>query len=361
LPLDLARLIVSPGTETTEAAMFLRNAWYNASWSKDLTIEPVALTILGDDIVLYRGASGAAAALEDRCCHRAAPLSRGKVVGDALQCGYHGLKFDAAGSCIEVPVQSNIPPGAKVRSYPVIEKYAVAWIWMGDPALADEAKITHLPWLDSPDWKLAPGYLHLDCNGQLLVDNLLDFSHVSYLHPGTLAGDPREATTPVKTERSADGIRVGRWMLDFVPPPLFRAAGGFNGNVDRWQFANWRAPSLVFMEVGAAPTGTGAPQGDRSQGISLWSTHMITPETETSCHYHFGFARDFRLEDEAMSQLLFDGAVATFLEDKAMVEAQQKKLAGNSLDGLIDINADTAQLQARRMLSELMARENARA
>ena len=341
--------------------MFLRNAWYNASWSKDLTTEPVALTILGDEIVLYRGASGKAAALVDRCCHRAAPLSRGKVVGDALQCGYHGLKFDAAGRCIEVPVQTTIPPSAQVTYYPVIEKYAVVWIWMGNPALADQAKITLLPWLDSKEWTLTPGYLHLAANGQLLIDNLLDFSHVSYLHPRTLAGDPREATTPVKTERSPEGVRVGRWMIDFVPPPLFRAAAGFNSNIDRWQFANWRAPSLVFMEVGAAPTGTGAPQGDRSQGISMWSTHMITPETETSCHYHFGFARNFKLDDEAMSKLLFDGTVATFLEDKAMVEAQQKNLEGNSLDGLIDINADTAQLQVRRMLSELIAQENARA
>jgi phenylpropionate dioxygenase-like ring-hydroxylating dioxygenase large terminal subunit len=341
--------------------MFLRNAWYTGIWSKDLSDQPVARTIIGDDVVLYRGAGGKAAALEDRCCHRAAPLSCGKVVGDTLQCGYHGLKFDASGRCVEVPMQPNVPPGARVRAYPVVEKWNVAWIWMGDPALADEAKITPLPWLDSPEWKVTPGYMHLEAAGQLLVDNLLDFSHVSYLHPRTLAGDPREATTPVKTERSAEGIRVGRWMLDFAQPPLFAAASGFNGKVDRWQFANWRAPSLVFMDVGVAPTGTGAPEGDRSKGTSIWSTHMITPETETSCHYYFGWARNFRLEDETMSKLIYEGTVATFLEDKAMIELQQKKLSGSSLDGLVDINADTAQLQARRMLADMIARENAAA
>ena len=114
-------------------------------------------SILGDRVVLFRGTAGMAAALEDRCCHRAAPLSRGKVVGDALQCGYHGLKFDAAGHCTEVPVQPAIPAGARVRSYPVREKWNVVWIWMGDPARADEAKITPLPWLDDPLWKLTPG------------------------------------------------------------------------------------------------------------------------------------------------------------------------------------------------------------
>lgn len=338
--------------------MFLRNAWYTAIWSKDLRDAPIARTIIGDDVVLYRGTNGKAAALEDRCCHRAAPLSRGKVVGDALQCGYHGLTFDATGACVEVPMQPQVPREARIRAYPVVEKWNVVWIWMGDPQAADEAKITPLPWLDDPGWKVTPGYLRLEAAGQLLVDNLLDFSHVSYLHPKTLAGDPREATTPVKTERSPDGIRVGRWMLDFEPAPLFAAAGGFNGRIDRWQFANWRAPSLVFMDVGAAPAGTGAPEGDRSKGVSIWSTHMITPETETTCHYHFGWARNFKLEDEAMSQLIYDGTVATFLEDKDMIEAQQKKLPGSALDGLVDINADTAQLQARRILSEMIAREN---
>jgi phenylpropionate dioxygenase-like ring-hydroxylating dioxygenase large terminal subunit len=341
-----------------EKTMFLRNAWYTAIWSKDLEDAPIARTVIGEKIVLFRGPGGVPAALEDRCCHRAAPLSRGKVVEGALQCGYHGLKYNAAGQCIEVPVQTTIPPGARVRSYPVREKWNVVWIWMGDPEKADEALITPLPWLDDPAWKVTPGYLHIEANGQLLVDNLLDFSHVTYLHPKTLAGDPREAVTPVKTERQKDGLRVGRWMVDFEPPPLFAQAGGFNGMCDRWQFANWRPPALVFMDVGLAPTGTGAPEGDRSKGISIWSTHMITPETETSCHYHFGFARDFRIDDEAMSKFLYDGAVTTFLEDKGMIEAQQRALDGGAIDGLVDINADTAQLQARRMLDELIRAEN---
>ena len=113
----------------------------------------------------------------------------------------------------------------------------------------------------------------------------------------TISGDPREATTPTKTERLNDGVRVGRWMIDFKPPPLFAKAGGFDGNVDRWQHATWRPPCIVYMDVGAAQTGTGAPEGDRSQGISIWSTHLVTPETETTCHYHFGFARNFQLDD----------------------------------------------------------------
>jgi phenylpropionate dioxygenase-like ring-hydroxylating dioxygenase large terminal subunit len=336
---------------------FPKNGWYTAIWSKELTARPLARTILGEQLVLFRGENGKAAALEDRCCHRAAPLSLGSVVGDDLRCGYHGLVFDADGKCVLVPGQTEVAPNVRVRAYPVVERWAVVWIWMGDPALADPSKIIELPWLDSPEWTATPSYLHLKVNGQLLVDNLLDYTHVSYLHANTIAGDPREATTPTRTERLNDGVRVGRWMIDFKPPPLFANAGGFTGNVDRWQHATWKAPSTVYMDVGAAKTGTGAPQGDRSQGISIWSTHLVTPETDATCHYHFGFARNFALDDAAMSKMLFEGARNTFLEDKEMLEAQQLNLKGGDLDGLIHIPADAAQLQARRMLDELVRAE----
>jgi len=186
---------------------------------------------------------------------------------------------------------------------------------------------------------------------------LLDYTHVANLHRATISGDPREATTPTKTERLNDGIRVGRWMIDFIPPPLFARAGGFDGNVDRWQHATWKPPSIVYMDVGAARTGTGAPEGDRSQGISIWSTHLVTPESDASCHYHFGFARNFGLDDSELARLLYEGSCATFLEDKVMLEAQQKNLKGGALDGLMHIPADAAQLQARRMLDEMVRAE----
>jgi phenylpropionate dioxygenase-like ring-hydroxylating dioxygenase large terminal subunit len=256
-----------------------------------------------------------------------------------------------------VPGQTAVPSSARVRAYAVAERFNVVWIWMGDPARADAGKIVELPWLADPGWTLTPGYLRIDANAQLLVDNLLDYTHVAHLHGKTISGDPREATTPTKTERIEDGVRVGRWMIDFKPPPLFAKAGGFDGNVDRWQHATWRPPSIVYMDVGAAKTGTGAPEGDRSQGISIWSTHLVTPESDTSCHYHFGFARNFKLDDAQMSKLLYEGTVATFLEDRAMLEAQQKNLKGGTLDGLVHIAADAAQMQARRVLDEMVRAE----
>lgn len=337
--------------------MFLRNGWYAAVWSKDLTNKPMARTFLNERVVLFRSATGVPAALEDKCCHRAAPLSRGEVNGKYLVCGYHGLQFDAHGQCVLVPGQKHVPPGAKVRSYPVHEKWNVVWIWMGDAEKADMSKVPDLPWLNDAKWATTPGIIHIKTNYQFIIDNLLDLTHVTYVHKNTLAGDPREATTPTKTQRLQSGVRVGRWMLDFEPPPLFARVGNFTGKVDRWQFVTWTPPSTIFLDVGCARAGTGAPQGDRSQGISIWSTHLITPESEQTSHYMFCFARDFNTEDQNISRLLYEGSKATFLEDADILEAVQTNCVGGSLAGLIDVNADAAQLQARRMLQSLISAE----
>jgi phenylpropionate dioxygenase-like ring-hydroxylating dioxygenase large terminal subunit len=337
--------------------MFLRNGWYTALWSHELTDKPVAKTFLGDKVVLFRGAGGQVGALEDCCCHRAAPLSMGNVAGEYLACGYHGLQFDVNGQCMKVPGQPDVPAGAKVRSYPLHEKNNVIWIWMGEPAKADPAQIPDLPWLSDAKWATTPGRLHVKANYQFILDNLLDLTHVAYVHKNTLSGDPREATTPTKTERLPDGIRVGRWMIDFVPPPLFAKAGNFTTNVDRWQYVTWQPPGIVYIDVGCAKTSTGAPQGDRSQGISIWANHLVTPETENSSHYMFCFARNFSLDDAQMSKLLYDGSHATFLEDVDVLEGVQTNRVDGGLDGLIHITADGAQLQMRRMLSSMIGAE----
>jgi len=337
--------------------MFMRNGWYTALWSHELTDRPVGKTLLNDKVVLFRNATGQVGALEDCCCHRAAPLSLGEISGRYLTCGYHGLKFDVDGKCVEIPGQTQVPANAKVRSYPVAEKWNVVWIWMGDPAKADPTKIPDMPWLSEPEWAATPGRLHVKTNYQFIIDNLLDFTHVAHVHKRTIAGDPREATEPMRTERLNDGVRVSRWLLDVQPPPLFAKAGNFTSQVDRWQLARWHSPSVVYLDVGCAKAGTGAPEGDRSHGISIWSTHLLTPETELTSHYMFCFSRDFSLEDAEMSKLLYEGSRATFLEDVDFLEAVQTNRADGSLDGLIHIGSDAPQLQARRMLGSMISAE----
>jgi len=225
------------------------------------------------------------------------------------------------------------------------------------PERADAASIPDLFWLDDPGWTPAPGYLRLQASHQLLIDNLLDLTHVSYLHRSTLAGDDIEAVTPVTTRRDGDRLTVGRWILDVSPPPLYAAASGISGQVDRWQLITWEAPANVYFDIGCARTGTGAPDGDRGQGVSMWSTHLITPETATSTHYHFGMARDFRLDDPEVTEILRDGSRAAFTEDLEVLEAQQRALSSSRGSPLIDINIDNAPLQSRRILAELIEAE----
>lgn len=339
---------------------FLRNTWYVACWADDLADTPLARTFLDQPVVLYRQADGAAVALEDRCCHRALPLSMGRIEGDRLRCGYHGLLFDMQGTCIEVPGQTTIPPGAAVRAYPVVERWGAVWIWMGDPSLADPASVPDVFWLDDPGWTPAPSYLRAKADYRLLVDNLLDLTHVSYLHLTTLAGSDIEAVTPVTTTRQGERILVGRCLEDVLVPPIYSDASGITGQVDRWQWITWEAPANVFFDIGCAPTGTGAPQGDRSQGVSMWSTHLITPETATTTHYHFNWARDFKLDDPAITESLRNGARKAFMEDLVVLEVQQRSIAAAAGAPVVDINIDNGPIQYRRILDDKIAAESPR-
>ena len=166
--------------------MYLRDSWYVAAWDHEIADAPLARLLLEEPVVLWRTGDGTAVAFEDRCCHRHAPLSVGKIVGDCLQCGYHGLTFDRTGACVEVPSQPQVPPGARVRNYPLAERHNWVWIWMGDPALADETLIPDTYWHDSPDWRAVGDRFHVNCHYQSLIDIQLDNTHSRFVHPDTL-------------------------------------------------------------------------------------------------------------------------------------------------------------------------------
>ena len=166
---------------------FLRNSWYVAAWDREVSRRLLARTLLNEPIVLYRKENGSAVALEDRCCHRQLPLSMGKVEGDALRCGYHGLLFNNSGTCIEIPGQASVPPQARVRTYPLEEKFGWVWIWMGDPARADPALIPNWWWAGHPQWAFSrPDMIHVKCNYQLVSDNVLDVTHLAYVHASSI-------------------------------------------------------------------------------------------------------------------------------------------------------------------------------
>ena len=327
---------------------FLRNSWYVAAWDREVTRSLLARTFLNEPVVLYRKADGAAVALEDRCCHRQLPLSMGKLQGDDLRCGYHGLKFDDSGKCVEIPGQASVPPQAKIKSYPVCEKHGWVWIWMGDPAQADPALIPNWWWTEHPQWAFSrPDMIHVRCNYQLIADNVLDVTHLAYVHASSI-GAPSITEFPATTEREERLVRLTRWIRDRPPPPLYKKAGGFPGNVERWQIVEHIPPCFTVNFAGCK---------DAERKIDLMALSAPTPETERSTHYFFGFVRNFGLDDAEMKKTFAEDFVAVFREDIPVLEAQQRNLDLRPDAPRIDIAVDAAPLAARRMLQAMIARE----
>ncbi len=341
--------------------MFLRNHWYVAASDAELGRTPLARTILGEPIVLFRGQDGTAVALEDRCAHRHLPLSMGRLIGETLQCRYHGLSYDMGGRCIRVPGQDQVPPGAKVKTYRLAERYRWVWIWMGDPALADPAKIPDYHWLDDADWGAKASYLHVECDWRLIVDNLLDLTHLAFVHQTTIGTMALAEHAAVKLARDGDNVTVTRWTIDHPAPPSFIRLGGFTSNVDRWQIIEFAPPAYIRLDVGCAPTGTGAPEGRRIGGITMRNLNAITPETQTTSHYFWGQAHDFDTKNAETTARVFEQIQTAFFEDVEVLNAQQRNMDAFAAAPQIDIAADAGTIQARRILDRLYRDEQTQA
>ena len=342
--------------------MFLRNCWYVAAWDEEVGHQPLARTLLDEPVVLYRTDDGTPVALEDRCCHRALPLSMGTLVGDELQCGYHGLRFAADGRCVGVPGQSTIPPGARVKSYPLIEKWNWIWIWMGDPERVDESLIPNWHWVDDPDWRTVKGNgatpLPVACNYEFITDNLQDITHLSYVHAGSI-GNEAIVDFAFKTERTARSVHMVRNVMNRPAAPFYQWAGKFEGNVDRWVTCHTEMPCFSVNDAGSVDTGTDMRPGHRDRGVEMRVLNAPTPETERTTHYFYAHARHFGLDDADVENAYKTQFTGVFLEDKAILEAQQAMTDRGPTTQTIDTNADAPGMQCRRLLRELIAEENA--
>ena len=340
--------------------MFIRNAWYIAAWPDEIGARPLARRICNDPIVLFRDHDGKAAALEDRCCHRATPLAHGRIVEQGIECGYHGLVFDGAGRCVRVPGQDRIPERARVRHYPVVEKDEFVWIWMGEPAHANPALILDYPFHnDHARWPHKHNLYHIRANYMLMVDNLMDLTHLGYVHGSTIGGDPAtHVEAKMTTKRTEGGLSYARWMLNSMPPPTYAKAVPFKGRVDRWQEFEYVAPGSIIQWSGAVDAGTGAYEGgSREGGFSLRLFHGLTPETETSCFYFWSTANGYRQDEPAATEQLFHEIGTAFSEDKTIVEAQQARLAELGESGLVDIVSDAARIHMRRVVDRMIGAE----
>jgi vanillate O-demethylase monooxygenase subunit len=341
-------------------AGFVENAWYIAAWNREVGRNLLARRICDQPLVLYRLADGTPVALQDLCCHRSLPLSCGRLEGDLLVCGYHGLTYDPAGRCVRIPSQENINPRMRVKSYPVVEKYRFIWVWLGDPVRADTAALPDYHWNDDLEWRGDGQVTLFNCDYRLILDNLLDLTHETYVH-ATSIGHPLLPSLPFETDSDGASVTVQRWTLDQLPPPfwsnLIQRARGYTGRCDRWQICHFVPPCHMDIHVGVAEAGSGAPQGNRSKGVSAVVLDSVTPATATTSWYFWSMLRDFCLDDDALTRSMVVDNAKIFEEDRVILEAQQKAILENPspTNSMSYINLDKGPMRMRQLIRARVA------
>jgi phenylpropionate dioxygenase-like ring-hydroxylating dioxygenase large terminal subunit len=332
--------------------MFLRNAWYVAVWEEEVANALVSVELLDEKIVIFRKIDGSFAALEDSCPHRKIPLSMGRLKGDTVECGYHGLTFDGTGTCVRSPSSNSIPPDAKVKSYPTMSRYGLVWIWMGDPILADPALIVTIDEWGDERWGTSRGKsMTVDCNYLYLVDNLLDPTHVAWVHQSSFGNADCEDVA-LKVASAPEGVTVSRWIYDTDPAPFYSKFLKFAGRCDRKQHYEVRYPSTAVIKAVFTPAGTGgdddAPVHDAV--FLMDSYNFLTPVNDHQTRYFWFQLRNFAPDDAEVSAEFADGVRTAFEEDRVILNAVQRGMSDKRTPN-IDLKVDLGSFRFRRGLS----------
>lgn len=336
--------------------MYIKNTWYPLTWSRNVGRTLARHVVIEEDLVVYRTEAGKTVALEDACPHKLAPLSIGTLKGDTVECGYHGLTFDCSGSCTRVPGQANVPASLKVRAYPTVENMGMVWVWMGDPALADPSTVFDLPEYHDAAYSVVEGdALPVAASYLNLADNLCDPSHVAFVHKSTLS-NPEHGDVPVMYERQDGKVVTWRWIIDSPLIPIFQGLKPFEGNVDRWHYYHYYAPCIAVIDFGSAPTGTGAPEGNRQDAIQMFACHFITPVDATTCVQHWLCIKNLPA-DPATDRRLAAGLRLAFDEDKTLLEAIQRNEVKPRSTRPVKLAIDVSSVRMRRMVDEMIAAE----
>ena len=247
----------------------------------------------------------------------------------------------------------------RTRSFPVVERYGFIWVWTGDEKLADPAQIHHLEWAESPEWAYAGGLYHVNCDYRLMIDNLMDLTHETYVHSSSI-GQKEIDEVPCQTTVEGDSVVTSRFMHNIMAPPFWQLA--LRGNnladdvpVDRWQICRFSPPSHVMIEVGVAHAGKGGYDAPPEHKAYAMVVDFLTPETETSMWYFWGMARKFNPKDKALTATIREGQGKIFSEDLQMLERQQQNLLDNPSRSVLRLNIDAGGVQSRRIIERILA------
>ena len=315
------------------------------------------VTVLDEHLVMYRTSDNRVVALEDRCPHRLLPLSKGKRIGDDIQCGYHGMTFNCSGACVRIPGQDNVPSTAFVNTFAVVERHNIVFIWMGDPATADESKIFDLPEFSDPQWHAHQGdALHLQANYLNVAENLVDPAHVSFVHPTTL-GNAASENVPVHVDTQSDVLVAWRWIRDAEPVGFFKKFGGFAGNVDRWHYYYLHLPSIAVIDFGSADASSQLAEEERNKGVRIFALHFLTPVDEHYTIDRWMHIRNAAVGDEQASEQMDAMFRVAFNEDKEILEAIELQEQLPQKRKPIRLAIDKGPTVYRRRIREMIEQE----
>lgn len=335
----------------TRDTPFIFDEWYVLGFSHEFERTLVKRTVLGRDLVFFRTEGGTPAAFDDRCVHRSYPLSRGTLDGDTLVCGYHGFRYNAEGNVVEVPSQKSCPKGLGVHAYPLCEKGPLVWVWMGDPAEADEGKIPDQSWLTSSDWVTNQGYMRMEANYVSLHENLLDLTHLSYVHAKSF-GTPDYASAPYQTTVEEGYFMLERHVIPTRLPPVWAKSTGLEDCANAARVAKSEFLSPALHETTATFYDNDLPAESRPE-FSARTAHIITPESKTSTHYFVVDGRCFATDEDWITDFMHEQLLVAFKEDIDALEALEVTLENwNRPLYEFSVASDHASISMRKYLKK---------
>jgi len=337
---------------------YIRDCWYVAGRSEDFGRSLTPLKMLEDDIVIFRDTQGKPAALEDACPHRKLPLSRGTLEGNTVVCGYHGLTFDCAGDCVIAPTQLDNPPRrAAVHAYPAEDRWGFLWLWMGAPEQANPDDIIDIPNFDNPAWGKTPkGAMSMACHYLYIIDNLLDPSHVAWVHLTSFAGAGTD-NRPLDIKEHETGVIVSRWIHGEAPPPYYKDMLPFGPTCDRKQHYECRLPATAINMSVYTPAGEGGRDRPLSPDAFInISYNFITPVSSDTSRYFWFQHRNMHAADTALSDRMFEGAKTAFKEDQEVLEHVQTGMA-NRKTGYLNLALDAGAMRFRTRVAKAIEGE----
>jgi phenylpropionate dioxygenase-like ring-hydroxylating dioxygenase large terminal subunit len=344
-----------------ESETFLHNGWYVIAMSQEVTRDLLPRMVLNEPLVMYRTQAGVPVVLEDYCPHRLLPLSKGCVVGDGVQCGYHGMQFDPNGHCINIPGEERIPRDLKVRRYPVVEKHRWIYAWMGKPELADPKLIPeYADPTESAGWHHVSGLFPARCNYLLILDNIMDLSHLAFVHAGSVGDASIADKAVVETSTQGDRVRVVRRTCNVPAASTYAHFGKYRGNIDRWQVTEYAPPAFFLVNNGSKPTAPTPPSEGDVSGNGMWGFqvyHAITPETENTSHDFWTIGAPVEMLPADAREKFKNTMEGILDEDRGVYDAQQKAVEAKSplgragrVQSRIALKGDKALVAARRVL-----------